>query len=801
MDGNTGVLLPDSPEGDRIMKRKWQLIIGLVLALVVTTGSYAFTALTTTATVNVAVAGEEIATTEASASQPGWNSILTPVGGAETLRPDGAGNYTQCDAVGDTANYLCADEAVADDDTTYVETVDGATEIDTYSIADHSAGSGTINSVTVHVRSRGTTTADLHAAETVIRTNGTDYFGTNTLLPLTYTDLSTAYTTNPFTSSAWTWTEVDALEAGVRHYDQGDGDVRTTQVYVEVSYGDIAQYGEVPTGDLFDITPNAQYSGDLAMKIYMTNTGDLVKAYDYLNMKVYIDGSVEAGETPDYQLLTLQNGEVDFNIQEFAPTLGSWTQTSQSEFEGGTLNQVDTTTSPGDVILDTFSDSVTDTFDDESKIASKVNLVVTAGQVKLTSAGGGGTETLRPDGAGDETLITDQFPLSGAHWDKVDEATSDDDSTYVSTEQGQFEEDLYNIANHSTGSGSINYVRVYIVGSAEVNPTTTNAYVHIKTNGVEYNGTEETTTTSYATYSYQWDVNPQTGSDWTWAEIDALQIGVGIRRPKNNRWTRVTQVYAEVNYTAYDSLGTLTAINLLSGETVVSIDSFGYNASAIPSGTSLKVQFSPDSTSWYNSAGTPDGWNTLSQGTHSIDLSGLGWSGANFYYKMEFTSDGTDTPVLDEISVTFSIYYASGDLTSSAYDTGYAVDWGTISFTIVEPSLTDIKFQIRTAATQAGLSSATWYGPTGPGDYYTTGGTNINSVHDGDRWIQYKAYFSGPQDSTPTLSDVTITYTATAAIFTVEVIGGAYSLISTDTSEWQSGWTVTPEFYCQVVQR
>jgi len=387
----------------------------------------------------------------------------------------------------------------------------------------------------------------------------------------------------------------------------------------------------------------------------------------------------------------------------------------------------------------------------------------------------------------------------------VDDADGhDSDSTYVSTEWWELQEDLYTMADHSTGGGVINYVRVYAVAKAElVFKTNTNLRIHIKTNGVEYNGPLAQTTTSYATYSNQWNNNPETGQPWTWSEIDALQIGVGIRYPKSNNWTRVTQVYAEVNYTPSPLSGTVTSTNLLSGEKVVSIDSFNYIASAIPSGTSLKVQFSQDSTNWYNSAGTPDGWDTLSQGTNNIDLSGLSWSGDEFYYHMLFTSDGTDTPVLDEITVNFSTYYASGDLTSSTYDTGYDLDWdwGTISFTINEPSATDIKFQIRTATTEGGLSSATWYGPTGTGDYYTTSGTAINSVHDGDRWIQYKAYFSGPGDSTPTLSDISITYSAQAVIYIIEVIGGGYRLVSDDTAEWDTGWTVIPELYCEVRPR
>jgi len=295
--------------------------------------------------------------------------------------------------------------------------------------------------------------------------------------------------------------------------------------------------------------------------------------------------------------------------------------------------------------------------------------------------------------------------------------------------------------------------------------------------------------------------NPDTDSAWTWDEIDDLEIGVDLKTDDSGDNVYCTQVYVEVSYTSYKTSGELFSINLLSAEAVVSIDNFTYNASAIPSGTGLKVQFSTDNTTWYNSAGTPGGWDTLSQGENNIDLSGLSWSGANFYYKMLFTSGGIYTPVLDEIKVTFSSYYASGDLTSSNHDAGYDAFWRNIVFTINEPSVTDIKFQLRTAATEGGLSSATWYGPAGTGDYYTTSGIAINDVHDEDRWIQYKAYFTGPGDDTPTLSDITITYASSPVSYTVEITGGGYCLISDNTSEWGAGWTTTPDLYCEVTQR
>jgi len=567
--------------------------------------------------------------------------------------------------------------------------------------------------------------------------------------------------------------------------------------------------GEVPAGDIFTINPDASFGGDIIAKVYLSNSGDLAKAYSYFNAKLYLNGSVESGGTPSYRLLTLQNGEATLTLEDLSPVSSAWTETSQADFADSTLNQVDVNTSPGDVILSDFSDNVTDSFADQTKIASSANVTVSGGQVILNStSGSSNNETLRPTGDGDETTIEGVYPITpSTHWDKVDDVTSDGNNTYVRTlSSTAWTEDLYQIANHSTGSGQINYVRVYAVASHETSsPLQNNFRIHIKTNGVEYNGTELTTTTSYTTYSYDWNTNPQTGSAWTWTEIDNIQAGVSLTRAKNNVGTRCTQVYVQVNYTetSYEPSGTVTSTNLLSADTVSSIDSFDYTASVIPSGTSLKVHFSQNGTSWYNSSGTLNGWDTLSVGMHSIDLSGLGWSGSNFYYHILFTSDTVNTPALDEIVVYFSTYYSSGDLTSSAFDTGYDLDWdwGTISFTINEPSTTNIQYQIRTAATQSGLSSATWYGPTGTSDYYTTSGTTVNSVHDSDRWIQYKAYFTGPGDYTPTFSDISITYSAQSAAYTIEITGGSYALVSDNTTEWDTGWTTTPEFFCEVTPR
>ena len=102
-------------------------------------------------------------------------------------------------------------------------------------------------------------------------------------------------------------------------------------------------------------------------------------------------------------------------------------------------------------------------------------------------------------------------------------------------------------------------------------------------------------------------------------------------------------------------------------------------------------------------------------------------------------------------------YYASGELTSSAYDTGGASDFGNLSWTAAVPAGTTIKFQVAT-----NNDNATWVfkGPDGTtGTYYTSSGTGIWSGHDSDRYIKYKAFFSTTYTTvTPILNDVSINY-------------------------------------------
>lgn len=163
-------------------------------------------------------------------------------------------------------------------------------------------------------------------------------------------------------------------------------------------------------------------------------------------------------------------------------------------------------------------------------------------------------ETLRPDSAGDVTTIVDQFPAENFHWDKVDEAVADDNATYVKVHSTRVlidRYDLYNLNNSGIGAGTINKITVYCVsigGQDGANPG--DLHIKVKTNGAEHDYDKGTVdNVIYTTYSQELIINPETTNAWTWAEIDALQVG-----PRHicvaGEDVRTTQVYVEVDYTS-----------------------------------------------------------------------------------------------------------------------------------------------------------------------------------------------------------------------------------------------------------
>ncbi len=128
----------------------------------------------------------------------------------------------------------------------------------------------------------------------------------------------------------------------------------------------------------------------------------------------------------------------------------------------------------------------------------------------------------------------------------------------------------------------------------------------------------------------------------------------------------------------YVTSGIIQSINLLSGISLVSlIQSFAYVLSSLPAGTGATIQFSQNGSTWYDSAGNAGTSSTLSQGSNTISLSALNWSGANFYYKISITGTGASTPTFDDITLNYLAITAPTNCALTALgDNAAHIVWG-----------------------------------------------------------------------------------------------------------------------------
>jgi hypothetical protein len=104
-------------------------------------------------------------------------------------------------------------------------------------------------------------------------------------------------------------------------------------------------------------------------------------------------------------------------------------------------------------------------------------------------------------------------------------------------------------------------------------------------------------------------------------------------------------------------------------------------------------------------------------------------------------------------------YGSQGTLLSSPYDTGQFSYWRYLVWQATTPTDTNISLRLRTAATEGGLTSASWVD-------YPQGGVLINN--DPGSWIQYEATLNSSDSTlTPELHQVTIYYANTPTAVTV----------------------------------
>lgn len=139
------------------------------------------------------------------------NTFLGPVV-VNAIHPEGAGNKSQWGSVGYTDNWRNVADTMADGDVTFNQD-STAGHIDTYVGQD--IQSGTVLGIQWNAWVRKDAGAARSVAP-VLRISGTDYVGTTQTVPGSYVNMMQCYDVSPATSSAFTASELNGAEFGIK---------------------------------------------------------------------------------------------------------------------------------------------------------------------------------------------------------------------------------------------------------------------------------------------------------------------------------------------------------------------------------------------------------------------------------------------------------------------------------------------------------------------------------------------------------------------------------------------------------
>jgi prepilin-type N-terminal cleavage/methylation domain-containing protein len=163
--------------------------------------------------------------------------------------------------------------------------------------------------------------------------------------------------------------------------------------------------------------------------------------------------------------------------------------------------------------------------------------------------GGGGCDSsgvliLRPNGSGSIANLTGAGCAS--NWQCVSEVAADEDATRLEQGSSVFATDVYAMEDIPFTGCDILRVTIFYRVRKEKNTGAAKPILYI--GGVEYEGTEQSLTTGYTTYSYQWNTNPSGGGVWTWSDIVNIEAGVALKGQNASFPAYCTQIWLEIEY-------------------------------------------------------------------------------------------------------------------------------------------------------------------------------------------------------------------------------------------------------------
>jgi len=288
-----------------------------------------------------------------------------------TIRPNAAGTFSQWTPVGDSPNYRCVDEEIRDGDVTYVRDTVGK-KSDSYNLQDHTTQTGSISNVRVVAWAYDAAGPEnLHLTLVI---SGTQYLGAKQILTGSYAQYTENWAQNPATGANWTWSNIDALEAGIYTVPTGKwtGDVHVTQLYIEVTYTvahDVAIVSVTPSptkvnpGQVVNITVAAENQGSA------TETFNVTAYYDNnpIDKKTVSNLAAGARTSITFSWSTSGTAEGKYVIKAIADAVPGEVDIADNTYVDGTVTIIRPTVSiyppsiigPPPNIAETFNVNVT----------------------------------------------------------------------------------------------------------------------------------------------------------------------------------------------------------------------------------------------------------------------------------------------------------------------------------------------------------------------------------------------------------------------------------------------------------
>jgi len=497
------------------------------------------------------------------------------------LNPNGNGYYSDW-----SGSYTDWDDWPShDDDTTKVYTTQSWYYISS-TLTNHGAETWNIAKVKLTVVARNTDPNSGEKITPFLRIDGSDLEGSQFTPTTTYENYTSEWAVNLASGLYWNWTAIDALEAGVYSEGSYGGELRVTQLYVEVTGPRLTFDIRVDyVKDLwlfnFELTFNPEVIKGVVYDPYVSafdtrmdpikrgpflesagGTASLSEGLGWNNTmgKLWLTGAFLGGadknpaKCPDgtgviatMYFEVVAKGETNIRFGELTELIDpndNYLAQGRAYTEDGYFRNVDS------ALIPKLDFSVTQT--GAWGIIEGKDVIFTGNQTGMdtykwyfwkalqTSFYEWFPEVLlRPDGNGTYTDWTGY----ARDWD---DTTADADATYVSATSHNLNE-TSTLADDTLSSWTIDGVVLRIVAR---NTLTSDEEVQLMlvVGGTKYLGEKYKPTTSYSTYTSEWSTNPATGSRWTWANINALKAGVRSEQVGGS-WTgelRVTQLYLTV---------------------------------------------------------------------------------------------------------------------------------------------------------------------------------------------------------------------------------------------------------------